>query len=219
MIRRGRRRTLALAAALLFASASARADTAVKIASVPAYVFAAGALLLGCSAANTGEEPVYSQDGFYGGFGGTYAFEDFTIGPLQSDDSWGLNGSLGYRCHPRVAVEANLEWLEGFKLQNANVDDLSGVTATANVKFYLLTERIQPFLLAGVGATYLSHRPTGGTTFGSSEEDVTIRMGGGIDVYATERLAVTAGSTYVLPTDKLEDLAYVSLTLGLQYRF
>ena len=46
------------------------------------------------------------------------------------------------------------------------------------------------------------------------------RWGGGLDVYVTEKIAVTAEATYVwVVGTKVKDLSYLSLGLGAIYRF
>jgi hypothetical protein len=49
--------------------------------------------------------------------------------------------------------------------------------------------------------------------------DFAMRFGGGIDLYATKHIVVSAESSYVLPFEGLEDFDYVSIGLGLEYRF
>jgi hypothetical protein len=46
-----------------------------------------------------------------------------------------------------------------------------------------------------------------------------MRFGGGIDLYATKHVVVSAEVDYVLPFGDLENLDYLSFGLGLQYRF
>ncbi len=51
------------------------------------------------------------------------------------------------------------------------------------------------------------------------ETDFAGRVGGGIDIYATENIVVTLDATYVVPTGDVDDLDYLSIGWGVQYRF
>ena len=46
-----------------------------------------------------------------------------------------------------------------------------------------------------------------------------MRFGGGIDLYATQNVVVSLEADYVLPVGKLEDLNYITVSWGFQYRF
>jgi hypothetical protein len=45
------------------------------------------------------------------------------------------------------------------------------------------------------------------------------RYGGGIDVYITKNIVLTAESAWVLPTGNLDDLKQVQIGGAVQYRF
>jgi opacity protein-like surface antigen len=100
---------------------------------------------------------------------------------------------------------------------------------TTNTKGYLLTGRYQPFVLLGVGVMAANYefvvrnevrdRHGWGHSWNDSQIDFVMRFGGGIDLYATKHVVVSAEVDYVLPFGDLEDLDYLSFGLGLQYRF
>jgi opacity protein-like surface antigen len=160
------------------------------------------------------------------------------LGPTQSfsvDDSFGVNGRVGYRCHPRFSVEEEVEWLHGF---DGDISDPPGKTFTfngdpwvftTNTKGYLLTGRYQPFVLLGVGVMAADYdfvvrnevrdRHGWGHSWRDRQIDFAMRFGAGIDLYATKHVVVSAEVDYVLPFGDLEDLDYLSFSLGLQYRF
>jgi hypothetical protein len=46
-----------------------------------------------------------------------------------------------------------------------------------------------------------------------------LRFGGGIDLYATENVVVRGEANYVLPTGSLHDLKYLSIGMGVHWRF
>jgi len=151
---------------------------------------------------------------------------------LPVDNSPGFNGRVGYRCHPRFSAEVEVEWLHGFdavltqfgavQLATVEVDPL---VVTANAKGYLLTGRYQPFLLIGAGAMSadIKVRDPVGLSFtavrSESENVFAMRFGGGIDLYATKNLVVSLEADYVYPFGNLDELDYVTISWGFQYRF
>jgi hypothetical protein len=191
-------------------------------------------------------EDGYARRGWLVSAGGSYAMETFGDevesdlrsegGSTESysvDDSFGVNGRVGYQCHPRFSVEEEVEWIHGFE---ADISDstLSDYTVdaeawvfTTNTKGYLLTGRYQPFVLLGAGVLrsdfekrYAARSRGLGPPSGTNV-DFVLRFGAGIDLYATKHVVVSAEVDYVLPfyVGDLENLDYLSFSLGLQYRF
>jgi opacity protein-like surface antigen len=176
------------------------------------------------------DEDAYARQGWLAGVGGSYAievFEDDVVADFQN--SFGVNGRAGYRCHPRFSAEVEVEWLDGFetvisdsKFGKIFAFDAEPLVVTVNTKGYLLTGRYQPFVLLGMGAMMadLGVRDLVAGLPGSvSETGFAMRFGGGIDFYATKHVVVSVEADYVLPFDDLEGLDYISIGLGLQYRF
>lgn len=120
--------------------------------------------------------------------------------------------------------------------------ELETLVLTSNAKAHLLTGRYQPFVLAGIGFMRMESKfydVTSGVPMdptrpescddaparclASNQTDRTVRLafrfGGGLDFYLTEQVVVVAEGSYLMPTGKLDDLAYYSFSLGLQYRF
>ena len=185
----------------------------------------------------------YARRGWLVGAGGSYAmetFEDDVESEFQSvlgstvsfsaDNSFGVNGRAGYRCHPRFSVEVEVEWLDGFEadisdstLGKIATFDIEPWVFTVNTKGYLLTGRYQPFVLLGVGVMTADFevRDTQGLGLSDSfdEIDFVMRFGGGIDLYATKHVVVSVEADYVLPFANLKDFDYLSIGLGFQYRF
>jgi opacity protein-like surface antigen len=201
------------------------------------------------SIALTSEDEVDKDDfarrGWMVGVAGSYAVETFqddaesdfqaVVGPevnLSVDDSFGFNGRVGYRCHRRFSAEVEVEWLDGFDadLTQPGVSQLANVSfeplvVTTNVKGFILTGRYQPFLLLGAGAMTadIKLRDPVGLAFtglrSETEEAFALRFGGGIELYATENVVLDVGIDYVLPFGNLDDLDYVTIGWGVQYRF
>ena len=226
---------------------SARSDTAKTIAEAAAAAAFVGVMCSSLALTDDAEivEDDYARRGWLVGVAGSYAFETFeddaeenfqkSIGPATDfdvDGSFGFNGRVGYRCNRRFAGEVQTEWLDGFEgdLTLPRVDSLADVeidpiTVTANVKGFLLTGRYQPFLLLGAGAMTADvkiRNPVGLAFTGvdsETENAFAMRFGGGIDVYATENAVVSLEVDYVFPFGKLDDLRYVTIGWGVQYRF
>jgi hypothetical protein len=150
-----------------------------------------------------------------------------------------LNGRVGYRFHPNVSAELAVEWADGLGSSQVfgetwvkirEIDWI--VTTTANLKVYLETARVQPFLMLGMGSLVarqlesieiaLSEPYNVGSVRWRGEDtlaDFAARFGAGLDIYATEQIVVSLEASYVLPAGEVDDFAYGSLGMGLQYRF
>ena len=148
---------------------------------------------------------------------------------LNIDERFGLNARLGYRFHPHISAEFQLEWIPETDISaNPEPDpnfgndafNLERVTYMANAKGYLGTGSVQPFLLVGVGLMTIDFK--GNKPFNnisSTEEDFAARFGGGIEVYATDNIVVNIDASYVLPAGDLKNFDYLSIGWGFQYRF
>lgn len=136
----------------------------------------------------------------------------------------GFGGRGGYRFHPHFSGEVQFEWLapRDIKRGGSKAAKLKTVTATANAKGYLLTGRIQPYLLTGIG---LMHSDLDGTNVGfgglpkKQSDDFLARFGGGVEIYIDPETVLTLESNYMLPTGDASDLDHVLVSLGFQLRF
>jgi hypothetical protein len=184
----------------------------------------------------------YAREGGYVGLGATYVlenvdtddFEDDVQSALSAagspvgnvsidvDDTWGLNARVGSRFGSRFAMELVGDWFD-----DADVDvsarggldgsaDLEAWAVTYNIKGYLLTGRVQPYVLAGGGVL-------GGeldSSVGSENEyGFCWRLGGGYDFYQTENVVLNLEAAYYLPTGDVRDFDFISVGLGVHYRF
>jgi opacity protein-like surface antigen len=151
---------------------------------------------------------------------------------LSLKDSFGLKSRAGYRCNRWVSTEVQVEWLDGF--DGTVFQDGAGNVASANFEPIAITTnvrgyypigdgRFQPFALFGGGVLTMKTklRDRTGTGQGSSDRDTefAIRAGGGLDFYATPNVVVTFESDYLKGFNKLNDIDYVTVGLGVQYRF
>jgi len=155
-------------------------------------------------------KPDYGRTGIYLGIAGTYAIDNFDA-PFPVDNSLGLNARVGYRVIPRLGLEVQAEWAEGFRLKGTGVD-VETWAVTANARAYFTETRIQPYLLLGFG--FLT-----GVAPGIRETGFAARAGAGVDIGVTDRIAVVLEGAYVGATGKVDVLGYGSIVWGLQYRF
>ncbi len=176
---------------------SARADgtrtivAGLATAALTSLVCASFALTAGEDA----KQDEFARRGWLIGVAGSYAIETFKddaesdfqklLGPTASlsvDDSLGINGRAGYRCHRWFSAEVEVEWLNGFEadlsvagFSNTEID-IEPLVVTANMKGYILTGRYQPFLLVGGGvmtAEFKSREVPGSITL----NEFTMRFG------------------------------------------
>jgi opacity protein-like surface antigen len=160
-------------------------------------------------AAQSASAQDYARPGAYASLNGVTSIETID-GDGRTDVGTGVSGRLGYRFSPQLAVEGQVDWSGDF------VDgpfDLTSTTVTANAKFYLAHQQVQPYLLAGIGAQI------GDDDFGPSESAFAARVGGGLDFYLSERFGLLGEVAYVIPTGDLDGFDYVSIGWGAFYRF
>jgi opacity protein-like surface antigen len=141
----------------------------------------------------------------------------------HTDDSWGYGGRLGYRLMERVAVEGQFDMLNDIQVSHhvPNGKDSEStarfLTATANVKGFLLTQRFQPYVLLGAGYGYSQVDPPHATS--DRSHGFAARFGVGADLYANEDVALTTELSYVLPTGDISDYQSLTFGFGLMLRF
>jgi opacity protein-like surface antigen len=188
----------------------------------------AGSLLLVAAPALSQD---YARPGFYVGadmVGGSYTeiedeLEDAVPVGIDVDTAIGFDAYAGYRLHPNVALEAEFELLPETDIEASGFGTFAEIetwTLTGNAVVYVLTGRIQPFALIGLGVMQAEVEDTVGLGVDEDEAGFAVRFGGGVDIYVTENVAVSVGVDYVLPgDDDLEDTDYVSYGGGAMLRF
>src|SRR5262245_25753950 len=147
------------------------------------------------------DESAYDRDGWYVGLGGGYAKELFNGG--DASDTGFMQVRAGYHFLRFAALEGQFELTPKF---NGNSGQFAGVDVTTwatwlNIKGYPLaplTFLVQPFGMIGI--SWMWERLTGSAVNGSIEEGAfASRFGGGLDVYVTPHIMLTAEAAYVLP--------------------
>ncbi len=154
----------------------------------------------------------------------------------------GLHARAGYRFHPRLAAEIQYEWISEWTIDGrdttrtepratAEVARAEAWATTANLKLYLGTGIVQPYVVGGVGVMRFqgdsrsprrvaNNRPFFElNTDGVREYGFASRWGGGVDIYFNDDLSLVLGTTYVLPEGEIDPYDYLSFEWGLQYRF
>jgi hypothetical protein len=178
------KRIAAVICSILLCSTAARADGVKAVAGTLGTGAISSVLcLLAVEYLDKGETSAegFDRRGFFVGASGFYAGENFSenpakdvesiFGPLttsSSDDSWSVQGHVGYRCHPRFSVAASGEYFGGFDtswagFQGAGSDDIDLYAVTVDLKGYLLTGRYQPFLMLGGGTMSMDTKPVNPT--------------------------------------------------------
>ena len=120
---------------------------------------------------------------------------------------------VGFRIFDPFAIELEGDYFSGFS-------EFNGWTATINIRTYLLEfwrenpGRFQVYFLAGVGVM-------GGETDQSLSYQLegVFRVGGGINYYFTDQLALDVSSDYITGRSSFSDFNYVKFGMGLQYNF
>jgi opacity protein-like surface antigen len=158
------------------------------------------------------------------------------------DAGVGLHARLGYRFHPHLAAEGQFEWISEWSIKGKDSERANprfqsdfakgeAWTATANLKFYLLTGSVQPYLIAGVGLMRFQGDnrspipPATGSPIietnidGARDVGFAFRTGGGMDVMITDHMSFVLGATYVVTEGDVDPYDYLSIEWGVQYRF
>lgn len=141
----------------------------------------------------------------------------------------GLDVGAGYRLTSRLAVDASFEWTSadlyvdvaertsGARLIRSQLRraDLDTWITTLNGRVYLATGRMQPFVVAGVGAMKASPIEDGvqRDAYGFAS-----RFGLGLDFYVTRRVAASAALTYVLATGDTRGSDWVGFGTSITWR-
>jgi len=151
---------------------------------------------------------------------------------LDVEPLLGVSIGAGYRVHPRLALEGAFDWAEGDLSLDLIVSTLLGGTqslrlplgtlrvwsVTGDLKGYLLTGRIQPYAVVGLGAMQwtLGERTTG---IAADATSFAPRLGGGFDVYLTRAILLNLDAGYLLGTGDLDGEDAIMLRLGVGGRF
>ena len=192
------------------------------------------ALVVGAAAVARADSPFGRPGGFASaGIGG--AFETFhgDLDPRGHDvsNAFLVGGRVGSRLNRFASLDLGFDYtINGFELSNdaassIEADTLLGFT---NLKLYPFSGRIQPYALGGAGFLWarLDCRDLGGASmdcgsagFDDTEVAFAGRFGGGLDVYLTRNIALSGELAYVMPTQGLSDMKFLTFGAYLTWRF
>jgi len=188
-------------------------------------VFALGFLLVLLAHSAAGADTDFTRPGGYIGFGGVYAVDGSAI-RVEIENSMGLSTRLGYRFTPNLAFEGQFEWIDGFDIVADPGHRLETWSLTGNLKGLLMTGRIQPFGILGMGALRTRFVDAGNglpspfDTFSNvTRAGFAMRFGAGVEFYVSRNIVVSLDVGYVLPTGSVQDLGYGSFAFGTLWRF
>lgn len=157
----------------------------------------------------------FSREGIYVGAYVIQSYEDFAFqGASDSDLSGGIRG--GYRLSPGLALEGNIEEVNGFSIGSGPArSDLDLTKVGVAAKLFVATERFQPYFVFGGGVAHSS--VDGPIHF--DHDGTYLRSGFGMDVYLSPRFAVFGEANYNRLMGGVDDLNHVDMQVGLQFRF
>ncbi len=169
----------------------------------------------------------FAREGLYFGFGALYALENYDTNPpvkvpgasqsVSGEDGGGLGLRVGYRLHPRIASEFLFQYYWGFEVRArsgtaVSRDEFDGWSMTANAKLYPLLGRFQPYAVAGLGGLVFENKRDDDAGF-------LARIGGGLDVYITDRFVVDLEAVYLFPGGDISEFQFATFQAGVQYRY
>ena len=167
---------------------------------------------------------VYNRPGPYVGVGGSYMISGFQDGARGGDfgDTLGFNVRGGYRLNEYWAFEGLYEYGDTFGAhQVVPGAEIQTNTFMGGAKLIVPLGRFQPYLSGSAGfvngnADKALRRNTNwdvdGTNFAG-------RFGGGVDLFATENVAIFLDASYTMPIHEVSDLYYFSFGWGAKYVF
>ncbi len=204
--------------------------------------------LIGLLVAGAATAEDFDDRGLYVGVSGVYSAtlfqeEALSYGGLPSElaqvsDSKGVSARLGYRLMSWIALEIQYEWLDTIEFSNATLGkfaEYNPQTVTANLKLFLPSGSLQPYLLVGAGVGFWELNDLAFTVppivgDNSSGEGFTGRVGLGLNFHMTDHVALNLEGAGVLNTTTLNptetsfdkalgNLYYFAFSAGITYRF
>jgi outer membrane protein with beta-barrel domain len=181
-------------------------------------------------------KPVLATDAFnrpgpYLGLGMAGGLSEFSGAARGAEDSLGFSFRGGYRFNDYFAVEGLYEYMDEF---SKTLEGSSGERAKATIgmnNFSLMTKvilptlglsQLQPFVAGGIGFMEASGDAEvrhGEIHRGGNSVEFAGRVDGGVDYFLTPEISTFFDVGYVIPTDKFENLNYLSLGMGVKYNF
>jgi opacity protein-like surface antigen len=159
----------------------------------------------------------YTRRGTYVSVGGAYAINAYR-GLSDFDDTWAVNGRIGYRVTRHWALEIEFEYAHEFKSESALVHN-SYYVPGVNVKYYFLEDRFQPYVLGGVNFAVSQANGEINSRHSARGADWSFRMGAGLNIFVAEKVALYVEGTYLWGVGDLWNLDYAPVGAGVEYHF
>jgi hypothetical protein len=176
---------------------------------------------------------VFNRPGPYLGLGIAGGLSEFSGAARGAEDSIGFNFRGGYRFNDYYAIEGLYEYMDEFAkkvkgpLGNKFKADIGTNNFSIMGKVILPTlglSQLQPFLAGGIG--FLEASGTGKLKIGNAkfhggggETEFAGRVDGGADYFFTPEISTFFDLGYVIPTEKFDNLHYLSISAGVKYNF
>jgi hypothetical protein len=168
-------------------------------------------------------EDVFNRPGPYLGIGGSYMISGFQGAAANGDfgNTLGFNARGGYRLNEFWAIEGIYEYGDDFGAHQVTPGaKIQTNSFTVNGKLLVPLGRFQPYLEGGVGVLNANaDLPLRRTNWNVDGTNFAGRFGGGVDLYATENIALYADAAYTIPIGDVNDLYHFSFGWGAKYVF
>jgi hypothetical protein len=168
-----------------------------------------------------------SRSGVLLGVGALYALDSIDNVGMALDGSGGFSAHLGYRFNKWVSSEVRVDRFVQFDGDAANpapppnridVGEINGWYLGLDQKVYILHGRFQPFALVGLGLLDFETTNALAANPKKTDDGVAMRFGGGLDIYATNKIVVTADVAYLLGMGDIDNYGVTVFGLGFLYR-
>ena len=159
----------------------------------------------------------YSRGGVYLMVSGAFLLDQSDTGSklrIDTPNGWGIEAVAGYRWTPHVAFELQGEFI--YRDVDSSASDWILPTVGPRVKYFILTDRFQPFVSAGMGLMRAEEVVGGENKWGWGG---LARFGVGNDFYLTENVVLDVTFEYLHGTGSWHGLRDLRFALGTQYRF
>lgn len=161
-----------------------------------------------------------SRSGPLLGVGALYGLDNFSNLGASTNGTGGFSLHVGYRFNEWVSSELRVDDFVQFDAHVAGVDvgEVNGWYLGLDQKVYLLHGRFQPFALAGVGLLTMETSNATGTNPNKTDDGCGLHFGGGLDIYATNKVVVSTDISYVFGVGDVSDYGVTVFGLGILYR-